>query len=277
MGACLVVVAYAARRSDRRWLSAAGTAGCETGLVLGLFALWQYVRVLAITEVDGGIRHAQWIWDAERMVHLPSELTVQQAFLGHPWILQAANQFYAFVHFPAMNIFLIWLFARHRDRYSPVRNTVVFLTAACLLVQMIPVAPPRMLTDLGFVDTALYYGQSVYGAFGSGIAAQLSAMPSVHVGWAVLIAYEVVRISPSRWRWLIVAHPILTIFVVTVTANHFWADGIVAVGLLVLADLAARGLGVVTAAVRMGREPETSSSWAGEGQAVSGRDPGAAR
>jgi len=67
-------------------------------------------------------------------------------------------------------------------------------------------------------------------------------MPSVHVGWAFLIAYEVIRISPSRWRWLIVIHPIVTTIVVVVTANHFWADGILAVILLVLAVLGSAGL-----------------------------------
>ncbi|SNQ50291.1 conserved membrane hypothetical protein [Frankia canadensis] len=99
-----------------------------------------------------------------------------------------------------------------------------------------------MLTSAGFVDEAVLLGQSVYGEFGNGVAAQLSALPSVHVGWAFLIAYEVIRISPSRWRWLIVVHPVLTTLVVVVTANHFWADGILAVVLLVLAELGSRAL-----------------------------------
>jgi hypothetical protein len=60
-------------------------------------------------------------------------------------------------------------------------------------------------------------------------------MPSVHVGWAVLIGVVVVRIGTSPWRWLVLIHPALTIFVVAATANHFWLDGIVAVALLALA------------------------------------------
>ena len=92
-----------------------------------------------------------------------------------------------------------------------------------------------MFDDLGFVDTAVRYGQSVYGAVGSGFADQLSAMPSVHVGWAVLIAAYVIKISPSPWRWLVLVHTTLTILIVTVTANHWWLDGIVAVMLFVMA------------------------------------------
>ena len=37
---------------------------------------------------------------------------------------------------------------------------------------------------------------------------QLSAMPSVHVAWAVLVALGVILFSTSRWRWLILAHPV---------------------------------------------------------------------
>jgi PAP2 superfamily len=242
---CLFLVASAARlvhrRRPGRAIEVVAASAREAGLVLGLFTLWQIVRILAVTRVDGGLAHGLWIWRVEQDLRLPSELSLERFMLGHHTLMRWSNIFYAYVHFPAMNAFLGWLFVRHRHRYPAVRNTLVLATGSCLLIQMfVPVAPPRMLTSVGFVDEALLYGQSVYGAFGSGIAAQLSAMPSVHVAWAFLIAIEVVRISPSRWRWLIVAHPVLTTFVVAATANHFWADGIVAVVLLLLAG-AVRG------------------------------------
>ena len=42
----------------------------------------------------------------------------------------------------------------------------------------------------------------------------------------------VIKISPSPWRWLVLVHTTLTILIVTVTANHWWLDGVVAVMLL---------------------------------------------
>jgi hypothetical protein len=54
-------------------------------------------------------------------------------------------------------------------------------------------------------------------------------MPSVHVAWSVLVAWAVITRSRSRWRWLILLHPFVTVFVVVATGNHYWADGIVAV------------------------------------------------
>jgi hypothetical protein len=50
----------------------------------------------------------------------------------------------------------------------------------------------------------------------------------------------VVRVSASRWRWLALAYPAATTLAVVVTANHIWADGIVAGALLALAMVAYR-------------------------------------
>ncbi len=223
----------------KRWFDL-GTAGAREGaVVMTLFTIWQIAGGLALTRVAGAFERAHTIITIEKWLPLPSELTVQHWVLPHPELVRAMNTFYLYVHINSITIFLIWLFVRHRDRYPWVRNALVLLTGSCLLIQMIPVAPPRMLSDAGFVDTAILYGQSIYGPFGSGIADQLSAMPSVHVGWSLLIAFVVVKVSTSRWRWLIIAHPVVTIAVVVATANHWWLDGIVAAGLLALAFLAA--------------------------------------
>ena len=130
------------------------------------------------------------------------------------------------MHFTMMFVFLIWLFWRHREAYRPVRQVMAWTTLACLAVQtLLPTAPPRMLP--GIVDTGLRYNQSVYA---NGFAAdQLSAMPSVHVAWCVLIGWYGWKIGGSRWRYLAVAHAALTTFVVVATGNHWWLDGIVAV------------------------------------------------
>jgi hypothetical protein len=119
-----------------------------------------------------------------------------------------------------------------------VRAALVLLTGTCLLIQLIPVAPPRMLPLAGMVDTGVLYGQSVYGGVAGFNPTEVSAMPSVHVAWALLIGVTVARFSVSRWRWLALAYPAATTLVVVVTANHFWADGIVAGVLLALAMLA---------------------------------------
>ena len=200
----------------------------EAAMIGLLYSLWQLCGKLSITGTVSALRRARWIERFEHDIFLPSERSAQKLILGHRLIVETANLYYATMHFTMLFVFLIWMFVRHRDQYRRVRTTLALTTLACLLVQLIPVAPPRMLG--GFVDTAALYHQSVYSA---GVPAdQLSAMPSVHVAWAVLIGYYVVRISPSRWRWIAVAHSVLTIFIVAATANHWWLDGIVASSLL---------------------------------------------
>ena len=216
-----------------RWAAHIGPFAREAGVVSALYALWQLAGNLAVGGLSQALSHAWWIWHAERSLGLPSELAVQRLLLPHPLLSQLANLYYAAMHFGVLIAMLIWLFVRHRGAYPAVRNAMAASTAICLLVSFIPVAPPRMLTSLGFVDLASRYGESVYGAAGAHVGAdQLSAMPSVHVCWSVLVAWAVITASASRWRWLILAHPIATAFVVVGTGNHYWADGLVSIAIV---------------------------------------------
>ena len=239
----LCATTVAARRSRDGWAHGLATFTKEAAIILGLYTFWQKGSDIAVTHEGGAVGHALWVRDVERFVHLPSEVTVQRWILPHPSLVQATNAFYEIVHVPALVVFLIWLFVRHRDVYSRWRNVGAFMTGACLLIQMIPVAPPRLLPGLGFVDTAVKYGQSVYGTGGLKIAPQLAAMPSVHVGWAVLIAAAVIVASSSRYRWWVLLHPAATVFAVTATANHWWLDGIVAAALLPIGVVVVDGFG----------------------------------
>ena len=66
-----------------------------------------------------------------------------------------------------------------------------------------------MLSALGFVDTAAVYGPAVYGPPNQNtLADQYAAMPSLHIGWAVMVALGIIATTRSRWRWLAVLHPV---------------------------------------------------------------------
>lgn len=252
LGAALWVHQSASAR-----LRALSPVAREAGVIAGLYALWQLAGTLSVLGTAGAFRRASWIEHVEHSWRLPSEASVQRLVTGSSPIVQACNIYYATMHFGVLFLFLTWLFVRHREDYAAIRLTVVLSTLVCLLVQLIPVAPPRLLP--GYVDTAAQYGQSVYGL---GLAPdELSAMPSVHVAWAVLVGWAVVRISTSRWRWLALAHPVLTIAVVAATANHFWLDGIVAVGLLAVCIGGQRGAARAALASRGRRaEPQQLSA-----------------
>jgi hypothetical protein len=237
LGVCLCASRLAGRKA--RFVAA---ASFEVAVVCALFALWQVANSLTRGHTTGGVERGHWLWDAERAIHLPSEKSVQDLIINHDWLVRASNYYYATAHLTMMVVFLVWLWLRHRDRYPVVRNTIAAFTAMSLLIQMIAVAPPRLIHIPGLIDTPQAYGQSVYAAIGSGIADEYAAMPSIHVGWAVLISAAIVACSPSRWRWIGLAHGVLTTFVVVATANHYWLDGVAAVVLLAPAYLIARSI-----------------------------------
>lgn len=228
----IAVATVALRAAGKPRLSSVAAFTQETALVLGLFALWQYAGSFSVMGPGGAIGRARWIWRFERTVHLPSEEVVQHFFLPHPLVVQFFNLYYDALHFPVLIACMVWLFVRHRQSYRRWRTTLVAFTGTCLVLQLIPVAPPRMLPGTRLVDTAVLYHQSVYSTVAGFDPDQLSAMPSVHVGWAVLVAIAIITTARSKWRWLALLYPAMTTLAVVVTANHFWLDGIVAAAIL---------------------------------------------
>jgi len=215
-----------------RYSRLAATAN-EAAIVAVLYSLWQLAGRVSLMGIDDALNRGARLWELERTFGLPNELDWQNAMVPHSLTTQAANIYYAGAHVPAMGVFLVWLFLRHGADYRPWRNALAIVTGACLLIQLVPVAPPRLTPETEMIDTGLAYGQSVYGVLGRGIAGQLQAMPSIHVAWAALIGWAAWSVSTSRWRILGPVHFALTFIVVALTGNHYWLDGLVAMVLLV--------------------------------------------
>jgi hypothetical protein len=211
----------------------------EILLLTALFLVYRLGRLAIVGHDDLAIANAWHVWDVERLLRLPDEETLQDWALQWPDVLKAANWFYVGVHFPVTLAFLAWGWLRRPPaEYRWARRLIITLTGFAMVLHVaMPLAPPRMLSSLGFLDTMAAFGPSAYGGGAATVANQFAAMPSLHVGWALLIAVVVVRTARSRWRWVVVAHPVLTTVVVVVTANHYWVDAVVAAMLLGLVML----------------------------------------
>jgi hypothetical protein len=209
----------------------------ELLLVVGLFLVYKLGRQLATGHTGEAFRNAHRVWDLERAVHLPGEGTAQSVLLRSDTLVHLANTYYATVHFPATAAFLIWLWLRRPVHYVWARRVLAAVTAAALVVHLVfPLAPPRMPAATGLVDTARVYGPSVYGPPQTDhLSNQFAAMPSLHFGWALMLAIGLIVATRSRWRLLWLLHPLLTLLVIVGTANHYWLDAIVAAALLGLA------------------------------------------
>lgn len=155
----------------------------------------------------------------------------------------------AAAHLPVTALTLLWLLIWRPAVYRWARTALGAATGTALFVYvLVPVTPPRLLDGHGFVDTAVLHGQSAYDA-SSSLTNQFAALPSLHVGWAVLVAVVCVSASTTRWAWLWVLHPVATVAVVVATGNHYWLDAAAGAALVGVALVAAHR------PLRTGRRP----------------------
>ncbi|MGV9707434.1 phosphatase PAP2 family protein [Streptomyces sp. NPDC003483] len=225
----------AVRRPSRRDTAARPPLVRELLLVTGLFVVYKVGRQLATGHTAEAFRNAGHVWDWERTLHLPGEGSVQNVLLHSDALVHTANAYYATVHFPATAAFLIWMYLRRPVHYVWARRVLAVITSAALVLHLtFPLAPPRLLAAAGLVDTGQVYGPTVYGAHPATdeMANQFAAMPSLHFGWALMVAIGLIAATRSRWRWLWLLHPLVTLLVIVGTANHYWLDSVAAAALL---------------------------------------------
>jgi hypothetical protein len=207
----------------------------ELAGVMAAFVLYKAVRLVAQDQFDQAFTNASNVVGVERRLGIFNEVSLQRLVMHNPDLARLANRYYESAHLPVTALCLIWLYVRSPHGYLQTRRALVITSAAAMVIHVAyPLAPPRMLPNLGFVDTGNTIGPATYGTKGffNSVANQIAAMPSLHFGWALLVAVAVVRCGRHRVRWLVVLHPVVTLLVIVVTANHYWLDGIVA-GLLV--------------------------------------------
>jgi hypothetical protein len=211
--------------------------GREIVLMGILIGGYEWGRKLVSGQAKQANANALRVWQWQHALHLPTEAAVQQWAMAWHSLARMANVYYVGAHFPVTVAVLVWLFVRHHRAYLLVRTQLALATAAALAIIMyFPLTPPRLMPQFGMTDTMVTIGPSAYPAgppTASAYVNQFAAMPSLHVGWALLMAIAIIMVAKSNWRWLALLHPAATWFVVVVTANHYWLDGFVGCMLIV--------------------------------------------
>lgn len=207
----------------------------EIVLVVTVYRGYKWARRLTNDQYSTAFAHARRVASWEGRVGMLIEDNLQRVALGYPDIIWLLNRYYAYVHFTASLSFLIWLYVRHGDVYLRIRRVLLATTVTGLVMHVaFPLAPPRMFPSMGFVDTITRFGPRIYDdARVAATVNQIAAMPSLHFGWAVIVAWGVVRSLRHPLRWLVVLHPLITLAAIVLTGNHWWLDAAVA-GVIVL-------------------------------------------
>jgi diacylglycerol O-acyltransferase len=211
-------------------VEAAGRPAVVRELVIGLavFGLYLLVDLSAGPgRADVADRNGRALLGFERRLHLDAETPLNRWLAGHDVLALLANYEYAYSYVLSAFLLLLWLLYRRPDVYRWARSSFVWLNLlaiACFAV--LPVAPPRLLADAGFVDTVRAAG--TVGSWGSPLvqqANQLAAMPSLHIGWALWVSVVLALIHGGRRSQAVSAvHVIVTALVILATANHYLLD-----------------------------------------------------
>jgi hypothetical protein len=201
-------------------------------LVIGLVLFGLYSMVAGMKNPErtaAADRNGRWIYELERRLHIDIEPALNHWLAPHEVLRTLANYEYATTYLAAAAATILWLFLRRPDRYRGMRNSFVLMNLIAIgCFAVFPVTPPRLLEGESFIDTV--FNSRTWGSWGSPLvehANQLAAMPSLHVAWALWVSVVLAKVGSGRLVQLLSAlHVAVTLFVITVTANHFLLDAV---------------------------------------------------
>ncbi len=202
------------------------------------FLLYFLVRGAVVDRVDEALANARAIVDLERALGIFVEGDMQRWTLGHELWWRTANFVYFWWDFPLIVGVGVVMFVTRRGCYTFLRDACLISGGIALVMYaLIPVAPPRLVPELGIVDTLQQFAQLSYQAQSmQPFVNPYAALPSLHVGWALLLVVAVFRATGSvaaRGASLLVL--VAQSVAVVATGNHFVIDGVVGVVVCVVA------------------------------------------
>jgi hypothetical protein len=196
-------------------------------LIVGSVAAYFLVRGATEGAVVRAQHNAAKVLGFERFFGLDIEPALQEVLAKPPMVTTVMNWIYIWGHWPVIVVTLLWLGLRHPDVFRRTRNAMIASGALGLLVFVnFPVAPPRLI-DMGMVDTVTVGSEAYRVLQPTMFTNQYAALPSLHVGWDLLIGLAIFVAARRAWvRAIGVAMPIAMTVAVVLTANHYIIDAI---------------------------------------------------
>ncbi|HWO94029.1 MAG TPA: phosphatase PAP2 family protein [Dehalococcoidia bacterium] len=194
------------------------------------------VRSLTEGDVSDAFAHARDIVRLERDLGIYWEPDLQSLIVDRDCAVALANWVYIWWHWPVIAVAAIWLLLWHPYTYRRFRNAFLISGGIGLIVfALYPVAPPRLVADLDFVDTVTMHSRGYRVLQPPAFTNQYAAMPSLHFGWNLLIGLALVRYAPLvAAKAFGVVMPIAMFFAIVVTANHYILDPVAGAALALL-------------------------------------------
>jgi PAP2 superfamily len=235
-------------RVDAALLGISGRVSTVRSLVWrrGVLEALAIVALYLVSELSRGLagggeadaeRHAADVVAAERHLHVFVESTVQSAARHVAALPTLLGYAYLSLHLLGTAAVLVWVYRRHRHVYARLRNTLVLANAIAVAgYALFPTAPPR-LAGVGISDTVSgATSVNLTSRFVSSFYNPYAAVPSMHIGFSLLIGITVWRLARRRAvRAAGLAYPLFVLFVIVATGNHFFLDAAAGAAVAVVA------------------------------------------
>lgn len=208
---------------------------------------YRLVRGMAddTSTTTAAFQNARDLISIERTLHVFAEPAIQGWAMSAGPLLDAASWVYINAQTSITVGSLVFLYLFHNRSFYFVRNMfMVAMGIALIGYTVFPTAPPRFLPEWGFVDAVSNFANVSHDSTAvDALFNPYAAVPSMHVCFALLIAIplsRVVKNRVARWFWRI--YPLLIVFVIVATGNHFFADAFLGACTAGLAAVAATWL-----------------------------------
>jgi hypothetical protein len=201
--------------------------------------IYQLARAYSAVKIRDNIRihdesegHAVDILSFEQEYHFSIELALQAWVTKHvPWLFQILAAIY-YSHIIVSVSFLVYAYTFFPRRvYQPIRRVMAGCNlVAFIILTLYRVMPPRLLPDrYGFVDILHPETEDSEPSWTHNkYQLTIAAMPSLHFGIAVLVAWCLAHWAPHKVvRVIAVFWPAAMLFTIIATANHFFLDAFV--------------------------------------------------
>ncbi|MEU0145761.1 bifunctional glycosyltransferase 87/phosphatase PAP2 family protein [Streptomyces sp. NPDC006288] len=202
----------------------------ELLLIRVVYSAYAQVRLAATAGRPTAEAHGRQVHAAEQWLHIDIEHWANHAVVGIPWLRDFFDYYYSTFHFIVPLTILGVLYVRRPSDYRWVRSSIGFATILALFgFWLYPLAPPRLMPGLGFIDT-VHGAQDLdspdFGAL-TAVTNQYAAMPSLHFGWSLWCGVVILLLAPKAWmKALGLLHPLFTVSAIVATGNHWVLDAV---------------------------------------------------
>jgi membrane-associated phospholipid phosphatase len=193
----------------------------------GFLLAYQVARGVADRDPTRAFANGWKVIDLEQRLTGLGELTMQGWTQSSKLLETLVSWTYWNSEFTVIGIALLWVYLRRNHAFTRFRNTILLANVLGLIGYVVlPVAPPRMFSTIGFDDTLSQFGGLNHGSGLIQLASNpYAAMPSLHAADALIVGVilaSVARRPIVKVLWLV--WPLWVSFSVMATANHFWLD-----------------------------------------------------